>query len=444
MDIFRLGPVYSTDYLPDYPVEGYSSAIWTERFVETGEFEIKTPYVSETMALLPEDTLISHRDTDEVMIVETHLITLDGEGNEELTVSGRSLTSFLEHRFIEAAYKKKRTMRRNYSPSGAVSVLLWQAFVNASGKDVTRGDNNAETPELNDYAWTTLDRILNVSITNSVSAVPPARRWWLTEGMLLPQLQTILTQGDIGVRAIRPSSRSAGKIVTVASMPLADRGTITQAYTENISSLRFDIYDGINRAQNQATNPKVSFSVPQGDVDKVQYLFSKKEFKTMVEAISSVGISDTYRNATEQAYSGLRRRTMQMDAGDPDIPPEPQKPPELRKNATKAQRDARADAMDVWIDKHAAWVNKRNAIIADFKADFKEDALAQLKKVRRITMLSGDVSPYAQYKYRMHYNLGDTVTLSGDYGLSENMIVSEYIRTEDAEGDRGYPGLTLP
>ncbi len=35
------------------------------------------------------------------------------------------------------------------------------------------------------------------------------------------------------------------------------------------------------------------------------------------------------------------------------------------------------------------------------------------------------------------------VTVLAEYDFSQTMRVSEYIRTEDAEGDRGYPGLVI-
>jgi hypothetical protein len=100
--------------------------------------------------------------------------------------------------------------------------------------------------------------------------------------------------------------------------------------------------------------------------------------------------------------------------------------------------------MDDWLDAHAIWRNKRNAIAEEFKIDNADDALRALKRQRRVSMFTGNISPMAPYQFKRDYNLGDLVTLYGDYGQVEIMMVNEYIRTEDAEGDRGYPGLTLP
>lgn len=455
MDIVRLGPVYSTEYKPDVLIEGYSSFIWTERFFEDGEFELKTPLIKSTLDLLPEDTLISHLDTDEVCVVETHSISLDDNDNPELTVTGKSLTSFTKHRHIESTYQKKRRMRRQYSPTGAALVLLWQAFCNDTGADVTRGDTDPDTENiLNDYAWNLRDVIDNVVITDSVITDGEGRRWWLEEGNLLPQLENILNKGDLGLRIIRPGEGSTGQVVRVKSGVLADRGDIVRTLTTGIQQLRFDLYEGLDRSESQSVNDVVQFSTLQGDLDRAQYLYSKQDFKTVMEVMSNYAPPDVSRNTTEGNYKGLKRRVSQFDAGDPEIPPEPdrpERPDDLKSDATAAQisahRDAMddwRDAMDVWRPKDAKWRNKRDNIITEFKEDATKDSLRELKKARRISMLSGDISPFSPFDYKTHYFLGDKVTLTSDYAPPENVIVSEYVRTEDAQGDRGWPGLTAP
>lgn len=434
MDVIRLGLPYDSTYKPDALIEGYSSMIWTERFQPAGEFELRTPKVDETMYMLPEDTLISHLETDEVMMVETHEIEEDADGIPELVVKGRSLDSFLENRFIEGVYQKKRTMAKNYTPEGACEVLVWNAVDNPSGKDVTREG---------DFVWTQKDQIPNVSVTHSVNGVGLVRARWLMEGQLYPQLMEIMTRGGLGIRMIRPTDHSSGQVVSV-STALATRGDVTRTPTDPITSLRFDFYNGLDRSHIQSVNPKVAFNRLHGHFDKANYLFSSKDAKTAVEIMTSIAASDVYRNSTEEAYEGLRRRVLAFDAGTPDIPAEPEKPDDLKSNATKAQKAAHAKAIDDWLDEHAAWKNKKDTILSNFKDDYQDDVQAALKKQRRISMFTGDISPIAPYKYKTDYNLGDIVTLYGDFGLVQRMVVDEYIRTDDSNGDRGYPGLTLP
>jgi hypothetical protein len=396
MDVVRLGPRYSTVYKPDELIEGYSSMIWTERHAEPGNFELRTPYITKTLALLPEDTLISHLETDAVAIVETHSIDEGENGNYELKVTGRTVDSFLENRFLEGVYQKKRKLGRVYSPASAAAMLLWNAIANGTGKDVSH---------TTDKPWPTLDVLPNIAVTDSSPVNAATKRWWVTEGDLYPQLNEILDAGDLGLRTIRPNAGSSASVISVAALPLSSRGTVSRTYTTGINQLRFDIYKGLDRSASQTVNTKVEFNYLHGHISKANYLFSHVGFKTVLEMMSAVAVGDVYRNATEQAYSGWKRRVLGYDAGTPE------------------------DGETV--------------------AEFKEDALADAVRVlksdnRKVRLFSGDISPHAPYQYREHYNLGDTVTLYGDYDLVETMIVSEYVRTEDREGDRGLPGLMTP
>lgn len=401
MEIVRLGVAYSTDYVPDLVVENLSEIVWTERFLEPGEFEFKTPNIEETLAILPEMTLVSHRETADVMMVETHEIQTDENGNHLLSIRGRSVDAFLEHRHVESSYGKKRKMAKNYSPRGAAAVLLWNAIDNPSEFDVTRDGS---------YPVPGRDQIPNVMVTDSANG-DDSRRWWLEEGPLYPQLIDILTRYDIGLRIIRPSGTN-GTRVKVLTSP-AERGNIERTYVTNITALRFDLFQGIDRSHLQSGNERVAFNTLHGDILSANYLFSVQNFKTACEIMSGAGGSDQYRNNTEQNYTGWRRRVMSHDAGEPEYPD----------GATNAQKSNIND---------------------EFRADAETDALRALKRNRRVKIISGDISPQAPYQYKVHYNLGDTVSLFGDYGQVAAMVVSEYIRTQDADGDRGYPGLVVP
>lgn len=445
MDFVRLGAVGTTQYLPDVLIEGYNSLIWSERWQDHGDFELKSFDVDRLKKLLPQKTLVSHLETEEVMAVETHSIEMVGEGEDaqpEITIKGRSVTTIFEHRFVEANYQKKRRMRKKYSATGAAAVLMVNAIDNNIGVDITRGDDDPDTEGvINDYPWTTKDRIPYVTVSESVAAEGEARWFQLEQGILYPQLTRILFSQDLGLRTRRPVLPNSVKVITVQTGLPSARGTIIRTQTANLETLIFEVYDGIDRSSGANA---VQFSQLQGHVLNPQYLESNQDHKTALEVKSGVvDVKDVFRSGDE-GLTGWDRRVMDYDAGTPEIPPEPEKPEELKKNATKAERDARADAMDEWIDKHAKWKNKRAAIIADFKEEAGKAALSELKKMRRVDMLSGDISDLTPYIYKTHYFLGDTVLLVGDYNTAVKMIVQEYVRTEDENGDRGIPGLVAP
>lgn len=444
MDVVTLGPKGDTNYVVDVLVEGYNSMIWHERYQEPGEFELKTPYILKTRDLLPRGTLISHLETREVMMVEDHAIGIDSEGRPELTVTGRSLDFFSENRYVNTKYQKKRKMAQQYRPLGAALVLLWQAFDNSSGKDVTRAG---------DWNWNTLDAIPNVAIADGTfSPVGAVKNRWLSEGLVYPQLLSFLVRGDLGVRMVRPPSKNK-QIVTIDTTT-DGKGNISRNTVATTNQLIFEVYQGVNRSETQTDNEKVVFEFDQGDIDNAQYLWSIKEYKTACELMSSINIDDVFRRDNEADFTGLDRRVMTYDAGTPEYPDEPAKPEPpkpIKTTATQTEKDQYDKdiddynkAVDDWTPKHDVWLLQKQQIDSDFRDDASEDALKELKKTRMKTVFSGDISPFSKYKYKQDYDLGDTVTLNGNYGQQDDMVVSEYVRTEDAEGDRGYPGLIVP
>lgn len=444
MDFVKLGPAYSTEYIPTDIIEGYNSLIWTERFQAPGEFQMTTFDVDGMKQKLPEGTFVSHLETQEVMIVETHEINMVGEGEDaqpELTVSGRSASVILEHRFIESSYQKKRRLRKRYSATAACGVLLFNAIDNGSGADVTRGDDDPETEGVvNHYDWTTKDKLPNVAITEAVATEGETRWWQVEQGMLYPQLIDIMVDADLGLRTLRPILPNKVTVFTVKTA-LAERGTVVRTLTDNVAALRFEIYSGTDRTSGENS---VQFSHLQGHLLNPTYLESTQNLKTAAEIMSGeIEVKDVFREG-DAALAGWKRKTMAYDAGNPEIPPQPPKPEDLGRNPTQAERTAYHNAMDSWRTKMGKWKNKRANIVADFREEETKKALRELKKARRIDMFSGDISTLSPYVYKTHYNLGDTVMLFGDYGKSTKMLVAEYVRTEDANGDRGLPGLVAP
>lgn len=71
-----------------------------------------------------------------------------------------------------------------------------------------------------------------------------------------------------------------------------------------------------------------------------------------------------------------------------------------------------------------------------------ENGKLSLAEANETAMFDGsinqDLSPYV---YNVDYGLGDVVKLVGDYGLTSKARVTEYIRSEDATGVKGYPTL---
>lgn len=386
MDLLRLNP---QTYLADDLIEGYTSLIWTERYVGSGEFELKTFQVEETLPLLPEGTLLSLRDSNEVMMVDTRTIGESSEGYQELTIRGHSFETFLENRVLIAdTYNTPWPTLKSYTLAQMGSLLLWNHLVNATGEDPTKVNQTIDAQTA----------IPNTVVTNSAILADPPQEWWLEEGTAYSLLKDLLAISGIGVRTIRPN-RTTGDVVTFDTTRTASRGTYSSVSTSNITQLRFDICSGLDRSRFQSTRPAVIFHYDSGHIDSPSYLRSILAYRNMAIIVSSIG--PIVVQANPPAGSGMNRRVLYLDGGD---------------------------------------IGSQDT--ATFQDALIQKAKNELKSHNTLYLFDGAISPIAPYKYGVDYFLGDRVSLMAMYDVDQTMFVSEYIRTEDAEGDRGYPGLS--
>src|SRR6188768_1009977 len=197
MDLLRVNPA---TFLPDDLIEGYTSLIWTERMAESGGFELITPDIEKTASLIPEDSLLTLRDSDEIMIVESHNLIRNPDGSSELRVVGTTFETMFRRRIMVAAeYKKPWATLKSYTGPEFISLLLWNHLVNATGEDPTRA---AQTMDAK-------GAIPNVVVTNSSTITGVLENWTLEEGEVFENLRDFLALSDLGIRNIRPKKTTA-------------------------------------------------------------------------------------------------------------------------------------------------------------------------------------------------------------------------------------------
>lgn len=59
-----------------------------------------------------------------------------------------------------------------------------------------------------------------------------------------------------------------------------------------------------------------------------------------------------------------------------------------------------------------------------------------------LSLISAKISEKSPYRYKIHYDIGDLVTVAGEFGPPQDMQVTEHILTVDKHGIRGYPSLS--
>lgn len=146
--------------------------------------------------------------------------------------------------------------------------------------------------------------------------------------------------------------------------------------------------------------PNVVLDVSSGHfLGPVSYIWSIRDYKTAVYVASKNYFVKVFRSGMS-GYSDLDHRVDLLDFSD------------ITQTGTKIPTMLRA--------KGKTYLNEH----------------------RKVLIISGNVSPDIPYKYKTDYGLGDRLRIKGEFGTTDEMQVTEYIRVEDQNGERGYPTLS--
>ena len=199
-------------------------------------------------------------------------------------------------------------------------------------------------------------------------------------GDLHQRVMELLAIDDLGIKTIRKS-------------PFTEFGG-------NDTNTVWMVHNGINHSDD------VIFSWTSGDLESAEYLFSAKKLKN----------SALVRGRYVQAFVDLgptryNRRTMIVDADDID-----------------GHFDAAPTGTALALALVAMQTRGRQA----------------LKSQKRIAITRTDISNMSEYQFRRDYNIGDLVTVDGNFGEIAVMRVIEFVEIEDEEGTSAHPTLAFP
>lgn len=171
--------------------------------------------------------------------------------------------------------------------------------------------------------------------------------------------------------------------------------------TPTDDSLYFVVYRGDDISKT------VRFSWVRGDLKNVEYFFSNKKYYNRA-LVMGRWVQTTYNPTVAVNFE---QRTMLVDASYIDER-QPSYPAGLALSLIIAGMQIEGDRA--------------------------------LKAQTNISITQADVSDNTNLRFRRDYNLGDLVTVDGDFGSSAVMRVIEYAETEDENGTSGHPSLAIP
>ena len=257
--------------------DSYKSVLWVERYLEPGEFKIIATPSAYLMSKLSRGSLITHVDTREVMIVENHQIKDKKSSNPVLTISGRSLDSFLENRMSvlnNSSVANSGTKENNlYNLAPANS---WE-----QARILIR-DHIFSTFQL----LSSMDNLPNVSVVSTVVGNEAEQLERIVKrGQLAKAVMEILSLSDSGLKIMRPIGSE--------------------------TALQFVIHQGVDRTND------IVLSYDAGDIDEAEYLWSnKKRYNGALVA----GLYYSYV-IRPTGLTGYDVRMLYVDASDYDVSP---------------------------------------------------------------------------------------------------------------------------
>ncbi len=220
------------------------------------------------------------------------------------------------------------------------------------------------------------DAIFHVLAVTNVSGAGVSEMRSIKRGALYSRLIELLDIDNLGVKTIRPGFQS----------PLG-------VTSQNMALL---IHKGSDLSN------KLAFSYTTGEIESADYLWSNKKLKNAA-LITGRWIETVIKPASE----GYARRWMFIEASDIDSA--------YSSAPTGTDRDNVIAAMQA---------RGRAELAAQ-----KDVALVKTEATRGST----------KYKFRKDYDLGDIVTVYGEYQETAKMQISEYVEVEDETGESNYP-----
>lgn len=222
--------------------------------------------------------------------------------------------------------------------------------------------------------------LLYTTVTTDITDLGIVVERTVKRGSLHQRLLEILDIEGLGVKIIRPGVWS----------PLGPTSVDTNVV----------IHQGVDRTQD------VILSYDSGELESAEYLWSNQRLKNA--ALITGRWVETWVYTADFDYD---RRVMHIDASDID--------------QAFSSAPTGTDFTDV--------VNAMQQRGIDILLSQNDIALTKAEVSKEST----------RFSYRTDFNVGDVVTVFGDYNEISYMRISEYVEIEDETGRSGYPTLTM-
>lgn len=360
-------------------IDTFTSAIWTVRYDEAGDFEIYTPVQLDYIQAMQIGNYLWNRDSDRLMIIETVEIETDAEEGPQLIVTGRSLESILDRRIV--------TSSQNFSGN--------------------------------------LQSVLFAIIQNEVISSGGTRR--------IPGF-SLKTSSDSRITSISISELSIrGENVYDVVCSLCQANKVGwRILPKGAGGFEFELYVGVDRSYAQSVNPYVTFSPSFENLLNSNYIKSFKSYKNSIYAVGTyqkeVILQNKYKDDNGEWV--VEEQTTYEEAEVVTW--------QYSETATPSGLARR----EMFIDNGGVNDGEQGGEYATWNAVNKEKAIAELGEHQTTTAFEGELEATRQYIYREDFNIGDIVQVENEFGITGTVYISEIVFSQDANGITITPTFT--
>ena len=360
-------------------IDTFTSAIWTVRYDEAGDFEIYTPVRLDYIQAMQIGNYLWNRDSDRLMVIETVEIETDAEEGPQLIVTGRSLESILDRRIV--------TSSQNFSGN--------------------------------------LQSVLFAIIQNEVISSGGTRR--------IPGF-SLKTSSDSRITSISISELSIrGENVYDVVCSLCQANKVGwRILPKGAGGFEFELYVGVDRSYTQSVNPYVTFSPSFENLLNSNYIKSFKSYKNSIYAVGTyqkeVILQNKYKDDNGEWV--VEEQTTYEEAEVVTW--------QYSETATPSGLARR----EMFIDNGGVNDGEQGGEYATWNAVNKEKAIAELGEHQTTTAFEGELEATRQYIYREDFNIGDIVQVENEFGITGTVYISEIIFSQDANGITITPTFT--
>lgn len=273
MEVYILDSLYRRTEV----VDRFESLIWTERFADVGDFELKIHSTLETRARFSTGTKLAMNLSRRGMTVETVEDSTDEEGKRMLSVKGTSFEKIFDNRIVA----------RNGAGNSTDKWSLTSTPVDIAKKIV---------------------RELCIWGLNDLDDIIPG----LVEGLGPYPEDTIAEPSDV------ITAEFEFMTIYSAVKQLADMYGFgfRLIRASDDGQLYFDIYMGSDRTSAQSTLPSVIFSPNLDNVKNTTELTTIDGYKNIALVISPVGREMVFADDIDPNVEGFERRLLLVTADD--------------------------------------------------------------------------------------------------------------------------------